>query len=99
MKNKDNVNILSKRYPPFKKKKISHILIFFSNPLLLIKFFFYSIFFIIFIFLIIKINRNNGISIILVMRIFTSLPCINDLLLNLGNYYRLVLLVLLQMKN
>lgn len=40
MKNKDNVNILSKRYPPFKKKKISHILIFFSNPLLLIKFFF-----------------------------------------------------------
>lgn len=97
MKNKDNVNIL--KISSILKKKISHILIFFSNPLLLIKFFFYSIFFIIFIFLIIKINRNNGISIILVMRIFTSLPCINDLLLNLGNYYRLVLLVLLQMKN
>lgn len=70
MKNKDNVNILSKRYSPFKKKKISHILIFFLNPLL-IKFFLFNILHHI-IFIIIKINRNNSISIILVMRIFTS---------------------------
>lgn len=31
MKNKDNVNILSKRYSPFKKKKISHFNIFFKS--------------------------------------------------------------------